>query len=124
MKARSNALPPRRKKTFLSELNRQRIWKLQRLGLMTPAGIEPVADQIGTPDDLFDIPDWVEAQLRDDPVVWENFRGFPYMYQRLKIGWIRECPPNRRDEAQKRLNYLIKMTSRGKQYGTIPEVFP
>ncbi|TNE49783.1 MAG: hypothetical protein EP344_17880 [Bacteroidetes bacterium] len=117
-------ITPRRKKTFLSELNRQRVWKLQRLGLITPAGIEPIADQIGTPDDPFEIPDWVEAQLRQDPAVWKNFQGFPFLYQRLKIGWIRECPPNRRDEAQKRLNYLIKMTSQGKQYGTVPEVFP
>ena len=42
--------PRRKKKTFLSELNRQRVWKLQRLGLITPAGIEPIKDQIGSPD--------------------------------------------------------------------------
>lgn len=33
---------PRRKKTSLSELNRQRIWKLQKQGLMTPAGLAPI----------------------------------------------------------------------------------
>ena len=35
-------ITPRRKKgTFLSELNRQRVWKLQKQGLMTPAGTAP-----------------------------------------------------------------------------------
>ena len=41
--SRVQRISPRRKKTYLSELNRQRVWKLQRLGLMTPAGLEPIA---------------------------------------------------------------------------------
>ncbi len=113
-------ITPRRKNSFLSELNRQRVWKLQRLGLMTPAGLAPIQDQIGSPDDPLEIPDWVEAQLREDPQVWDNFQQFSHFYQRLKIGWIRECGPRRQEEAQKRLNYLIKMTRQGRMYGTAP----
>ena len=114
-------ITPRRKKTFLSELNRQRVWKLQRLGLMTPAGIEPIHDQIGSPDDPLDIPDWVLTQLQADARVWETFQRFPHNYQRLKIGWIAEIRgDSRREEAKKRLDYLIKMTGLGKMYGTIP----
>ena len=119
-------ITPRRKKgTFLSELNRQRVWKLQRLGLMTPAGIAPIEDQIGSPDDPWDIPDWVLEQLKADKEVWENFNAFPKLYQRLKIGWISEIRGNServRAEAQKRLDYLMKNTKAGKMYGTIPEV--
>lgn len=115
-------ITPRRKKSFLSELNRQRVWKLQRQGLMTPAGIAAIEDQIGAPDDPFEIPDWILQELQVDIRVWQNFRQFPYLYQRLKIGWIAECgtTPSRIDEARKRLNYLIKMTAQGKKYGTIP----
>lgn len=112
--------PRRQKKTFLSELNRQRVWKLQWEGLMTPAGVAPIADQIGSPDDPWTIPDWVEAQLRQDDEVWANFQAFPLLYQRLKIGWIKECGERRREEAQKRLNWLIKNTRKGKMYGTVP----
>ncbi|MEQ1746856.1 MAG: YdeI/OmpD-associated family protein [Saprospiraceae bacterium] len=113
-------ITPRKKKTFLSELNRQRVWKLQANGLMTPAGIEPIRDQIGSPDDPLVIPDWIEEQLRADPVVWEIFRQFPNNYRRLKIGWITEVrSDSRREESQKRLNYLIKMTGQGKRYGTV-----
>lgn len=113
-------ITPRRKKSFLSELNRQRVWKLQRLGLMTPAGIEPIQDQIGSPDDPWDIPDWILEQLQADETVWQHFQNFPFFYQRLKIGWIKECGPTRREEAQKRLRYLLKMTALGKRYGTEP----
>ena len=114
-------ITPRRKKSFLSELNRQRIWKLQRNGLMTEAGITPIAGQIGQPNDPFTIPDWVQEQLQADAQVWEIFQAFPFHYQRLKIGWIAEVKgASRRPEAEKRLNYLIKMTKQGKKYGTIP----
>lgn len=110
----------RKKKSFLSELNRQRVWKLERLGLMTPAGLEPIKDQIGSPDDPLDIPGWILEQLQADESVWRNFQNFPLPYQRLKIGWIKDCGPRRREEAQKRLNYLLKMTAQGKRYGAVP----
>ncbi len=114
-------ITPRRKKSFLSELNRQRVWKLQQNGLMTPAGIAPIQDQIGSPDDPWEIPGWVLEQLQADEQVWQNFQAFPFLYRRLKMGWICEITgASRREEAQKRLNYLIKMTRAGKLYGTIP----
>ncbi|MBK8702339.1 MAG: YdeI/OmpD-associated family protein [Saprospiraceae bacterium] len=111
---------PRRKKTFLSELNRQRVWKLQRNGLMTPAGIEPIANQIGSPNEPWEIPDWIAERLKVNSVVWDNFQAFPYLYKRLKVGWIVETGKLRTEEMEKRLNYLLKMTAQGKMYGTIP----
>jgi hypothetical protein len=52
--------------------------------------------------------------------VWANFQAFPLLYRRLKLGWVMECERLRRDESEKRLNYLIKMTAKNKQYGTQP----
>ena len=118
--SRIQRITPRRKKSFLSELNRQRVWKLQQLGLITPAGIAPIEAQIGSPDDPFEIPDWIRTRLEANSQVWETFQQFPKFYQRLKIGWIMECFKSRPEEAEKRLNYLIKMTAQGKQYGTQP----
>lgn len=114
-------ITPRRKKSFLSELNRQRIWKLQRLGLMTPAGIAPIESQIGSPDEPLVIPDWIRAALQQDELVWRNFEAFPHFYKRLKVMWISEnLSPTRQAEADKRLAYFIKMTAQGKRYGTEP----
>lgn len=111
---------PRKKKSFLSELNRQRVWKLEAEGLMTDAGRAAIADQIGSPNDSWEIPDWIEHRLREDESVWEVFSNFPVLYQRLKIGWITEAGQLRREEMEKRLAYLIKNTRAGKMYGTIP----
>lgn len=115
-------ITPRRKKSFLSELNRQRVWKLQRQDLIFPAGIAAIEDQIGSPEDPLEIPDWILEELQVDDQVWENFQNFSHFYKRLKIGWIKESgtTPSRIEEARKRLNYLIKMTAQGKRYGTIP----
>lgn len=120
--SRVQRITPRRKKSFLSELNRQRVWKLQKLGLITPQGIAALNNQIGSIDESFETPKWIENRLKEDPVIWKNFKAFPYFYQRLKIGWIKECgtTPRRMPDAEKRINYLIKMTALGKMYGTIP----
>ena len=116
-----SALLRAEKKTYLSELNRQRVWKLQRQGLITQAGLDPIADQIGSPEERLYFPEWALEQLQADPQVWETFQQFPPNYQRLKIGWIAEFKgESRRAEAQKRLDYLIKMTRQGKMYGTMP----
>jgi len=111
---------PRRRRSFLSELNRQRIWKLQHEKRMTPAGLEVIGNQVGRPDDEWLIPDWVESQLREDSEVWNRFQGFPYLYRRLKVGWVLEAGEGRREEMQKRLDYLIKNTRSGTMYGTVP----
>ena len=89
---------------------------------MTPEGIKPIADQIGAPDDPLVIPEWIEEALREDPDIWATFQSFPFFYQRLKVGWINEAgtSPSRLPEAQRRLAYLLKMTGKGKMYGTIP----
>lgn len=114
--------PRRKKKTFLSELNRQRVWKLQQSGEMTEAGMQPIRDQIGSPDDPFDIPAWLEKRLQADQEVWQNFQAFPHFYKRLKVGWILEIgtAPSRQADKEKRIAYLIKMTKQGKMYGTQP----
>lgn len=111
--------PRRKKKSYLSELNRQRIWKLQKQGLIIPGATEVIQDQIGSPDDPLVIPEWLETQLKADKEVWQNFDAFPFFYKRLKVGWIAEAG-KRMEVAQQRLDYLIKMTKKGKQYGTQP----
>lgn len=112
--------PRRKKKSFLSELNRQRIWKLQHLGLMNDYALEYIRDQVGSPNDPLEIPDWISKQLKEDAEIWENFQNFSHFYKRLKVNWILECYKYRPEESQKRLNYLKKNTKKNKLYGTNP----
>ena len=119
--SRVQRITPRRKKSFLSELNRQRVWKLQKEGLVMAGALDVIADQIGSPDDPLDIPEFMEKQLKKDKEVWKTFDAFPHFYKRLKVGWIKETGlKSRMPEAQRRLDYLIKMTASGKMYGTQP----
>jgi len=113
--------PRRKQRTFLSELNRQRVWKLQHTGEMTEFGKAPIAEQIGSPDDTFDIPDWLQERLEQE-MVWLDFNALPHFYKRLKIGWILELgtAPSRQVDKEKRIAHLIKMTKKGKMYGTQP----
>ncbi len=113
-------ITPRRSTSNLSELNRQRVWKLQHLGLITDVGLRALGDQVGDPLDPLVIPDWVEDRLREDPVVWATFESFPLMYRRLKVKWIIDPVGNRQDERDKRLAHFIKMTGQGKRYGAEP----
>ncbi len=111
---------PRKPRSFLSELNRQRVWKLRVDGLMTTIGEAAIAGKVGEIDDPFETPDWIREALEADPQVGETFDSFPLHYRRLKIGWITEAGQLRRTEMEKRLAYLIKNTRAGKMYGTIP----
>jgi hypothetical protein len=72
------------------------------------------------PEEPWELPEWIAQALQEDEEVWETFQQFPFFYKRLKAGWIMEAAPSRVEERQKRLNYLIKMTKKGKMYGTIP----
>ncbi len=120
--SRVQRITPRRKKSFLSELNRQRVWKLQKLNLIAPGALDVIQDQVGSPDEPLLIPEWIKKALKRDKVVWKNFQPFPHFYKRLKVGWIVDTGTSerRKPEAERRLNYLIKMTKAGKMYGTQP----
>ena len=109
---------PRRPKSFLSELNRQRIFKLIKLGKMTPVGLAPIQHLLGDEHAALDMPPEILARLQADPQVWENFQQFPLIYQKLRIGFVLESYRTNREMTEKRLDYLIKMTAKNKRYGT------
>jgi uncharacterized protein YdeI (YjbR/CyaY-like superfamily) len=110
---------PRRPKSFLSELNRQRIFKLIREGKMTPNGLAPIARLLGEENAPLVIPDDVLLQFSENEVAWQNFQEFPVNYQKLRIGFVLECRKNNLAESNKRLANLIKMSALGKMYGTM-----
>ena len=110
---------PRRKKTFLSELNRQRMFKMIEMSLMTDAGISPVKDQLGSPDDPLVIPDDMLIQLQLDEEVWKNWQNFPLVYRKIRVGYIKEMLQKHPKIAQKRIDNLLKKTADNKMYGTM-----
>lgn len=74
-----------RKGPVWTELNKERVRRLERLGLMTDAGRAVLPDLSA---DSFSVnPDIIEA-LKADPVAWENFRNYPDLYVRVRVGNI------------------------------------
>nr|WP_251133669.1 YdeI/OmpD-associated family protein [Exiguobacterium sp. s46] len=104
---------PRRKNSNWTELNKERVRRLERLGLMQPSGRQVLPDMRT---DAFVIDDAIQARLQEDPIVYEQFNDFPELYRRIRIDTIQSV---RKDPVlyEKRLQTLIEKTKRNQMYG-------
>ncbi len=104
---------PRRKNSNWTELNKERVRRLERLGLMQPSGRQVLPDMRP---DAFVIDDVIKTRLQEDPVVHEQFKHFPELYRRIRIDTIQSV---RKDPFlyEKRLQTLIEKTKLNQMYG-------
>jgi uncharacterized protein YdeI (YjbR/CyaY-like superfamily) len=111
---------PRRPKSKLSEMNKERIRQLIKQNKMTPIGLAAVKHVFNDSSEntkLTIAPDILKA-LKQDKETWKNFQNFPESYKRIRIGWI-EGARTRPDIFNQRLNYFLKMTAKNKKYGMV-----
>ncbi|PLS37006.1 thymidylate synthase [Carnobacterium maltaromaticum] len=106
-------LSPRAKKSPWTELNKERVRRLEKLGLMTDEGRKILSSDIYKP---FKIDSVIEEKLKEDQQIYENFMAFPDLYRRIRIDTIQT---NKKDAAlfESRLDKLIEQTKANKQYG-------
>ena len=110
---------PRRKKSKLSELNRERVKRLIGRNKMTQAGLNALDDTLNwARNNKTGMPADILRRLRSDPLVWKNFSGFPAAYKRVRIGWI-DSARDRPDIFDQRIRYFLKMTRLNKRFGSI-----
>jgi len=104
---------PRRPNSNWTELNKERVRRLERLGLMQPSGRQILPDM--SPE-AFVIDEVIQARLQEDPIVDENFNNFPELYRRIRIDTIQSV---RKDSVlyEKRLQTLIEKTKLNQIYG-------
>ena len=107
--------PRRSAKSQLSETNKERVRRLIRAGLMTPAGMEKIRGRMS---EEFVLPPDIVRELKRDPKVWKNFQRFPKWYQRVRVGWL-DMSRGREEIFQARLRYFLKMTAQNKRYGQV-----
>ncbi|HEV2804966.1 MAG TPA: YdeI/OmpD-associated family protein [Chthoniobacterales bacterium] len=107
--------PRRSSKSQLSETNKERVRRMIRAGLMTPAGLEKIRDRMA---EKFALAPDIVAALKRDPQSWKNFQRFPKWYQRVRVGWL-DASRHRQDIFESRLRYFIKMTAQNKRYGQV-----
>ena len=104
---------PRRKDGDWTELNKERVRRLEKLGLMTDAGMAVLPDM-----DVrhFKFDEEVVAALKQARV-WTKFKSFPALYQRIRvynIAYYRDKDPLTYNLA---LKHLIEATKKGEMFG-------
>ena len=104
---------PRKKGGLWTELNKERVRRLEKLGLMTEAGRKALP---ATDEGEFEVHPEVRAALQEAGV-WEKFTSFPPLYRRVRaynVAFYRG-----RDEQiyRKALARLIEKTKLGETYG-------
>jgi hypothetical protein len=109
---RAQRFSPRRRGGNWTELNKERVRRLIRLGLMTDAGLATLPDLDTVPTIAPDI----EARLRAEGDAWANFQAFPELYRRIRLGNLEQT---RRDpvEFERKLAAFVTRTAANQLYG-------
>ncbi|WP_339315820.1 YdeI/OmpD-associated family protein [Paenibacillus sp. FSL R10-2734] len=106
-------LSPRSKRSSWTELNKERVRRLEKLGLMTDEGRKVLPDMDY---DSFKIDSVIEQRLKEESQVYENFLTFPALYQRVRIDTI-QSNRNQPELFKSRLDKFITNTKENKMYG-------
>ncbi len=105
---------PRVRRSPWSELNKERCRRLERLGLMTDAGRAVLPDMT---EKSFMIDDEIMQEFDANPIAWDNFIGYPSLYQRVRIDSIQRDKKKDRLTFDKRVKKLIEQSAEGKMFG-------
>lgn len=106
-------LSPRKKTSNWTELNKERVRRLDKLGLMKEEGLKILPDMRP---ESFTIDKDIEALLKEDEQLYENFINFPELYRRIRIDTIQSYR-NEPSIFNKRLEKFIENTRENKMYG-------
>jgi len=106
-------LSPRSKKSSWTELNKERVRRLEKLGLMRDEGRKVLPDM---DHDSFKIDRVIEQRLIEEREVCENFLAFPALYKRVRIDTI-QSNKNQPELFNNRLDKFIANTKENKMYG-------
>ncbi len=115
---------PRKSKSILSQMNKERIRELIKEKKMTKWGLEAVAHVFNPKTDKpgdFIIPQGILKTLRANKDAWKYFQKMPASYQRIRIAYIAGYKQRNPALYKKTLNYFIKMTAKNKRIGFVRE---
>jgi uncharacterized protein YdeI (YjbR/CyaY-like superfamily) len=109
---------PRRPKSILSEMNKERIRRLIKAKKMTARGLKAVSRIFDKDEELIISADIIKA-LKADKQAWANFQSFPEGYKKVRIGFIESRRRHGRGIFQKSLQNLVRMTAKNKKFGMV-----
>lgn len=106
-------LSPRRKGSNWTELNKARVRRLERLGLMKEEGRKVLPDMRH---ESFVIDKEIVCRLNEDRQTFENFMNFPALYRVIRVDTIQSYKSDV-ELFNKRLDKFIENTKANKMYG-------
>jgi uncharacterized protein YdeI (YjbR/CyaY-like superfamily) len=115
---------PRKPKSVLSQMNKERIRELISEGKMTKAGLralEHVYDPEKDKQEKFVIPQGILKALKADKAAWKNFQKFPKSYQRIRVAYIESRKRHGIAMYKNALKHFVNMTAQGKKIGFVKE---
>lgn len=110
---RMQCFTPRKRNSPWTELNKERVRRLERLGLMTDAG-RKVLPPMGIRS--FKIDKDVEAALKSARA-WTTFKSFPSLYQRIRAYNVAFYKTRDKGMYEQTLLHLIAETKAGRMFG-------
>ena len=110
---RMQRFTPRKNRSSWTELNKERVRRLEKLGLMTDAG-RAVLPPMGPRSFRID-PD-IEAALKAARC-WSRFKRFPALYQRVRAGNIAFYRKRSPEAYEQMLKHLIQETRKSRMFG-------
>jgi len=102
---------PRRKNGNWTELNKERVRRLEKLGMMTDAGRNVLPDM-----GLYRIDEETEKELKKARV-WSKFKELPMLYQRVRASNLAFYRNNYPEQYQRMLAHTIETVKEGKTFG-------
>ena len=103
---------PRKKNSHWSELNKARCKWLIENDLMTDDGLKCLPDL----NEAFEIDKDILKLLKKDKETWENYKNFPELYKRVRIGNIQR-EKKKSDAYNKALKHFLEETKDNNMYG-------
>lgn len=104
---------PRRKGSKWTELNKERVRRLTRLGMMMPSGISILPNMSY---ESFEILPEIRECIESDTVLKESVERLPEVYLRIRLDTIQQVYSDR-ELFKKRLDKFVLFTKQNKLYG-------
>lgn len=104
---------PRRPGSGYSQTNIERLRRLAGQGKLMPEVLAGLGDLL---EREYAYPAEIIEALQANETAWRNFQSYSGAYRRIRVAYV-DAGRDRPGEFEKRLDYLIKKSEQGKQFG-------
>ena len=108
---------PRKPRSTWSASNKERVARLEREGLLAPAGIAaaPTGSPYAAKPKIPELPAYIARALKANPAAWRFFQQLAPTYRRHFVAWIHLA--KRPETREKRIRESIALLAAGKKLG-------